>query len=100
MKRIFAVALLFVAGCGTGISGNSLLPEVTDRMRVACRNWIRDDAGIAGVVSAFEADRAAGFTKQQAVVSVNTVGFELFADDPLSRAAYFTCMMEIVRDVC
>lgn len=87
----------------TGPPSNPLYPEVSDRMRFACANWIPNDDGIAVVYHAFEADRQAGFTEQQAYLScyavVDADPQGKFKDNQQATSAYITCMGAIIQEV-
>ena len=78
-----------------------LFPQVTNAIRVACENWIPDDASVSGVINAFEADRQNGITEIDAIRSVNEIAFDpmYVPDDPAARSAYVACMLAIVDEV-
>jgi len=80
-------------------ANNTQYSEVTDRMRSACANWIPNDDGIAVVYHAFETDRQAGVTKQNAYLSVYAMAEDEFSDQTANKSAYITCMGAIIDEV-
>lgn len=63
---LLGVLLLTAFGCGSSVP----FPEVTDRLRIACGDFVEEqqgssqDAAIASLYAAVEVDRDAGFSRQ------------------------------------
>ncbi len=93
------VVLALLAGCGSGVGSTSTpFPEVNDRLRQSCANWLQTDAQIAVVVAAYESDRQSGFTEQQAWADTLAVAEQTYSEDR-EKSAYVTCMGAIIDQV-
>lgn len=92
---VAVLGFFFLTGCGSGVM-NPTFPEVTRALRAACADWIGDDAGIASILHAFEADQRRGHTEEEMYWDILWYAESY---DEQSRRAYLTCGGAIIDEI-